>query len=161
MQMDNQNTDFRRDYKLGEVPIRPSRRRLKILLAEDNEADVWMFCEAFDALHIDHDLEIVRNGEEALKRLMSLEPLPEIILLDVNMPRLDGFAVLKAVRGDPRLRAIPVIMMSSSRAEADVRRAHELGANSYLYKTLSDFSDLVGDFDRYWLRRAELPIPQV
>ena len=73
------------------------------------------------------------------------------------MPKIDGFTVLTALRADPRLCAIPVIMLSSSRDQNDVRRAHELGANSYLHKSVMDFADLVGDFDRYWLRRAELP----
>jgi CheY-like chemotaxis protein len=73
------------------------------------------------------------------------------------MPKIDGFEVLSAVRQHPKLCLIPVIMLSSSRDQRDVRRAHELGANSYLCKATHDFTDLVGDFDRYWLRRAELP----
>ena len=151
---------MRHDHDLGDpAGFRPPRR-LKILLVEDSEADVWLFCEAFDALRIEHDLHVVRDGERAIELLTSpdrTEALPEIILLDINMPKIDGFTVLTTVRADPRLRAIPVIMLSSSRDQHDVRRAHELGANSYIYKSISDFSDLVGDFDRFWLRRAEIP----
>lgn len=129
---------------------------MKILLVEDNETDIWLFQEAFEALNIRHDLEIARDGERALARLRS-HPPPDLILLDINMPKLDGFEVLEAVRQHPMLCLIPVIMLSSSRDQRDVRRAHELGANSYLCKATQDFTDLVGDFDRYWLRRAELP----
>src|ERR1041385_8857041 len=149
---------MRQHYDLGAPPDRPYRRRLKILLVEDNEADVWLFCEAFQALGIEHDIEVARDGEEALDRLSAHEALPEIILLDINMPKVDGFTVLSRMRSDPRLRSIPVIILSSSRAQEDVKRAHELGANSYIHKSLSDFSDLVGDFNRYWLRRAEVPL---
>ncbi|HUA83540.1 MAG TPA: response regulator [Bryobacteraceae bacterium] len=129
---------------------------MKILLVEDNEVDVWLFQEAFRALGIRHDLEIARDGELALHRLRDGQP-PDLVLLDINMPKIDGFEVLSAIRGHPTLCLIPVIMLSSSRDQRDVRRAHELGANSYLCKATQDFTDLVGDFDRYWLRRAELP----
>lgn len=133
-------------------------RRVQILLVDDNDADVWLFREALDSLRIRHDLRVARDGEEALALLKQpAAALPEIILLDISMPKVDGFAVLTSVRADPRLRAIPVIMLSSSRDQRDVLRAHELGANSYLCKATNDFADLVGDFDRYWLRRAELP----
>jgi CheY-like chemotaxis protein len=140
----------------------PVRKRLKILLVEDNEADVWLFCEAFETLQIQHDIQVVRDGEAALNLLTGpnrTDAPPEIILLDINMPKIDGFAVLTTVRANPELRAIPIIILTSSRDQQDIRRAHELGANSYMYKSISDFSDLVGDFDRYWLRRAEIPLP--
>jgi chemotaxis family two-component system response regulator Rcp1 len=129
---------------------------MKILLVEDNETDIWLFQAAFQALGIHHELEVARDGERGLVRLREGRP-PDVILLDINMPKLDGFEVLSAIREHPRLRLIPVIMLSSSRDQRDVRRAHELGANSYLCKATQDFTDLVGDFDRYWLRRAELP----
>lgn len=129
---------------------------MKILLVEDNETDIWLFQEAFRALRMSHDLEIARDGERALEQLR-VDPQPDVILLDINMPKLDGFEVLAAIREHPKLCLIPVIMLSSSRDQRDIRRAHELGANSYLCKATQDFADLVGDFDRYWLRRAELP----
>jgi CheY-like chemotaxis protein len=135
---------------------------MKILLVEDNEADVWLFKEAFRALNIDHELEIAPDGAEAIVRLEpgAFTRLPDVILLDINMPKVDGFQVLSFVRSHPQLCVIPVIILSSSRDERDVRRAHELGANSYLCKTTDDFTDLVGDFNRYWLARAEIPIPR-
>ncbi len=138
---------------------RPVTRRLKILLVEDNNADVWLFKEAFKALGAVHELETAKDGSEAIARLQERDPgkLPDLILLDINMPKVDGFEVLTYIRGTSHLCVIPVIILSSSRDERDVRRAHELGANSYLCKNTDDFSDLVGDFNRYWLNRAELP----
>jgi CheY-like chemotaxis protein len=140
---------------------RPPKRRLKILLVEDNHSDVWLFKEAFSALEIQHDLEVVEDGAQAIVRLEQHETQapPDLILLDLNMPKVDGFQVLTFVRQTPRLCVIPVIIISSSRDQRDIRRAHELGANSYLCKSTSDFSDLVGDFNRYWLARAEIPQP--
>lgn len=129
---------------------------MKILLVEDNDMDIWLFQEAFHALGVAHELEVARDGEQALTRIRAGDP-PDVILLDINMPRVDGFQVLSAIRRDSKYSLIPVIMLSSSRDQRDVRRAHELGANSYLCKSTNDFADLVGDFDRYWLRRAELP----
>jgi CheY-like chemotaxis protein len=83
--------------------------------------------------------------------------LPALILLDLNLPKLDGFEVLRAIRADARLRAIPVVVVSSSSDGRQVRQAYELGANAYMVKPLNDFVDLVGDFERFWLQRAELP----
>lgn len=140
---------------------RAQKRRLKILLVEDNEADVWLFKEAFMALEIQHDLEVVYDGAQAIGRLEEdkTQNPPDLILLDLNMPKVDGFEVLTFVRQTPQLSVIPVIILSSSRDQRDVRRAHELGANSYLCKSTDDFADLVGDVNRYWLVRAEIPQP--
>ncbi|SRR5579883_41708 len=148
---------MRDNRDLADWRDQPGRRRLKILLVEDNEADVWLFCEAFEALGIDHDLQVVRDGEMALEMLKAGDIVPEIILLDINMPKVDGFMLLAAVRAEPKLRTVPIIMLSSSRDQRDIKKAHELGANSFLHKSMSNFSDLVGDFDRYWLKRAEIP----
>lgn len=139
---------------------RPPSRRLKILLVEDNEADVWLIKEAFRSLHPGHQLDVAEDGELAIARLEScaLRDLPDLILLDINMPKVNGFEVLNFVRNEARLCVIPVIILSSSRDERDVLRAHQLGANSYLCKTIDDFSGLVHDFSRYWLNRAEIPI---
>jgi CheY-like chemotaxis protein len=158
--VDHHNREMRQERDLDDRSRPSTRRRLKILLVEDNETYVWLFCQAFEALRIDHDLEVERDGEEALERLVGpgrVDPLPDIVLLDMNIPRVGGFQVLIAVRADPNLRSLPVIILSSSRAQKDVKRAYELGANSYIYKSFSDFSDLVGDFARYWLHRSEIP----
>lgn len=139
--------------------VQPSRQRVKILLVDDSDADVYLFEEAFRALQGVHEVEIARNGEEALQYLQAAAPngLPALILLDLNLPKVDGFEVLRAIRSDAKLRAIPVIVLSSSSDRHQVRRAYEMGANAYIVKPLDDFGDLVGDFENFWLQRAELP----
>ena len=79
-------------------------------------------------------------------------------MLEVKLPGIDGFQVLKAVRFNPKLRALPSLMLTSSSDEAQIRRACELGENSCLQKPADDFVDLIGDIDRFWLRRARLPV---
>jgi chemotaxis family two-component system response regulator Rcp1 len=132
---------------------------MKILLVDDSEADVYLFQEAFRAVQSVHELEVARDGEEALQQLRAAgsELLPALILLDLNLPKVDGFEILRAMRSDSKLRVIPVIVVSSSWNKREVRRAYEMGANAYIVKPLDDFVDLVGDFERFWLRRAELP----
>ena len=133
---------------------------LKILLVDDSEADVYLFQEAFRAVQSVHELEVARDGEQALQVLHAgagKEHLRALILLDLNLPKTDGFEVLHAIRSDSKLRAIPVIVVSSSSDERQVRRAYESGANAYIVKPMNDFVDLVGDLERFWLRRAELP----
>ena len=133
---------------------------MKILLIDDSDADVYLFQEAFRGLQSVHELEIARDGEAALQHLHAAaerQLLPALILLDLNLPKVDGFEVLRAIRADSKLRAIPVFVVSSSSDVRQVRQAYELGANAYMVKPLEDFVDLVGDFERFWLRRAELP----
>jgi CheY-like chemotaxis protein len=133
---------------------------MKILLVDDSDADVYLFQEAFRGLQSVHELEVARDGEQALQHLHAAagpEYLPAMILMDLNLPKVDGFEVLRAIREDPKLRAIPVIVLSSSSDERQVYRAYEMGANAYVVKPMNDFVDLVGDFERFWLRRAELP----
>ena len=133
---------------------------MNILLIEDNDADVYLFQEAFRGLQTIHELEVVRDGEQALQHLHAaagLEHLPAMLLLDLNLPKMDGFEVLRAIRADSKLRAIPVVVFSSSSDRRQVYRAYEMGANAYIVKPMNDFVDLVGDFERFWLRRAELP----
>ena len=136
------------------------KKRMKILLVDDSETDLYLFQEAFRALHSIHELEVVRNGEEALQHLHAAagkQAVPALIVLDLSLPKMDGFEVLRAIRADSKLRAIPVIVFSSSSNERQVYRAYELGANAYMVKPLDNFVDLVGDLERFWLRRAELP----
>jgi CheY-like chemotaxis protein len=132
---------------------------MKILLVDDSEADLYLFQEAFRAVQSVHELAIARDGQEVLQHLHAAggKHLPDLVLLDLNLPKVDGFEVLRAIRADSKLRAIPVIVLSSSSDGRQVRQAYELGANAYVVKPMNDFVDLVGDFERFWLRRAELP----
>ena len=139
--------------------VQMRRKGMKILLVDDSEADVYLFQEAFRAVQSLHELAIARDGEEVLQHLHAAggEHLPDLIMLDLNLPKMDGFEILRAIRADSKLRVIPVIVLSSSSEDRQVRRAYELGANAYLVKPMNDFVDLVGDFERFWLQRAELP----
>jgi CheY-like chemotaxis protein len=139
--------------------VQTRRKRMKILLVDGSEADLYLFQEAFRAVQSAHELAIARDGEGVLQHLHAAEGehLPELIMLDLNLPKVDGFEVLRAIRADPKLRVIPVIVLSSSSNERQVYRAYEMGANAYVVKPMNDFVDLVGDLERFWLRRAELP----
>jgi len=133
---------------------------MKILLIDDSEADVYLFQEAFRAVQSLNELDIACDGEQALQYLHAAAVntiLPALIMLDLNLPKMDGFEILRTIRGDSKLRVIPVIVLSSSSEKRQVRRAYELGANAYVVKPMNDFVDLVGDLERFWLRRAELP----
>ena len=133
---------------------------MKILLVDDSDADVYLFQEAFRGLQNVHELEVARDGEQALQHLhvaTGNKYLPALILLDLNLPKMDGFEILRTIRADPKLCAIPVVVFSSSSDRSQVYRAYEMGANAYVVKPMNDFVDLVGDFERFWLRRAELP----
>lgn len=147
-------------YPRTRLSAKSPHQRVKILLVDDSEADVYLFQEAFRGLQSVHELEIARDGEEALQLLHAAaedQLLPALILLDLNLPKLDGFEVLSAIRADSKLRSIPVIVLSSSSARSQVQRAYQMGANAYIVKPMNDFVDLVGDFARFWLQRAELP----
>ena len=128
----------------------------KILLVDDNQADGWLLREAFQILNVPHELQIVDDGEQALKFLSENMP-PALILLDINMPKVNGFEVLKAIRADAKLRALPVIIFTSSRHRGDVEKAYHLGANAYVTKPAINFIDTIGDLTRFWLGRVELP----
>jgi CheY-like chemotaxis protein len=95
-----------------------------------------------------------------LRSAESGNQLPALILLDIDLPKMDGFEVLGAIRADPRQRAIPVIVFTASPDQRQVRRAYELGANAYVCKPLDQFVDVVGDLERFWLQRAQLPAPE-
>jgi len=128
------------------------------LLIDNNVTDCCLFEEAFSALRIRHELQIARDSAEALALLnvdISARSLPALIVLDVKIPQ--GLRLLRAVRRKPKLRAIPIIVLTTSRDDVDVYRAYENGASAYVSKPLDDFVDLVGDLDRFWLRRARLP----
>lgn len=136
-----------------------------VLLVDDDADDRFLVGQAWKGAGIAHPLEALGDGKAALDRLeasyagRAAGAPPALLLLDVKMPGLDGFDVLERVRGAPRLRRLPVLMLSASNAPSDVSRAYELGANAYFVKpsTLSDLTDLLAAVDACWLRRAEFP----
>jgi CheY-like chemotaxis protein len=139
---------------------------LNILLVDDNEDDVLMARKAFAQLNFPHKLETALSAQGALDYLRcsgsytDRKPvLPDLLLLDINMPLMDGFALLKLLKADPCLKKIPVIMLTSSSAREDVSRSYECGAASYLTKpeSFEGFKNLMYDFGRYWLTVSALP----
>ncbi len=135
--------------------------RATILHVEDDSNDAILFQHACRAANIDCGLQVVTDGDEALAYLRGEQqyanrgkyPLPQLVLLDLKTPRMNGFEVLDYVRKDERFRRLPVIVLTSSNHESDVHRAYEMGANSYLIKPV-DFDALVElakTLHRYWL----------
>lgn len=132
---------------------------VRILLVEDSRADAILIQEALRQVSDDHSVETVNDGERALSRLRSDATRPDLVLLDLNLPRKDGRAVLAEMKADKGLRAIPVIVLTTSSAPADVAFAYENCANSYVRKPLGldalvEAAAAIRDF---WLRTATLP----
>jgi CheY-like chemotaxis protein len=142
----------------------PRAAPFDVLLVEDNPGDVDLTREALEEADPRVRLAVARDGEEALAVLRregahAGAPRPDLILLDLNLPRLDGHAVLAAIKADPALRAIPVVVLTSSAADVDVSRAYGSNANSYVTKplVLEHFLDVVRGIDRFWFTVAKLP----
>lgn len=132
-----------------------------ILLVEDSPDDVKLIIRAFSKTRLPKRVEVVRDGAEALAYLFGKEPyadrgaypLPVLIILDLKMPRVDGFDVLATIKQAPHLRRIPIVVLTSSSETADVDRCYDLGANSYLVKPGSweGFTRVVAEIESYWL----------
>ena len=131
-----------------------------ILLVEDDPGDVVLVREAFDHDKVQNELRVATDGVYALEQLRNPElPLPDLILLDLNLPRMDGREVLAEIRGDPRLTRIPVVVLTTSDAEADILRSYELHANAYVTKPvdLQRFMDVVREIDNFFVAVVKLP----
>ena len=125
------------------------RRPLRVLLVDDTDADRLLAREAFQNHSAQVLIDTCASGERALSHLRNpAHELPDVVLLDINMPGLSGFQVLEQVKDDPRLTLIPVVMLSSSREVADIRHAYSLHASSYLVKSL-DFGHFVEQIDTF------------
>lgn len=131
-------------------------RNVPILLVEDDEVDVENVVRAFDATGITNPLTVAQNGEEALTLLKGnvagAGRRPGLILLDINMPVMNGFEFLAVIKQDPLLRAIPVVVLTTSQEESDRYRSFQLSVAGYMIKPVefSDFVDVVRTIDRYW-----------
>ena len=142
----------------------PRTSPIDILLVEDNPADVELTREALADSKLLSRLHVVRDGVEALAFLHRegdhrAAPRPDLVLLDLNLPRKDGRAVLTEIKGDPILRSIPVVVLTSSRAEQDVAKAYELNANCYVTKPvdLEQFLTIIRSIEQFWFTVARLP----
>ncbi|MBS4096938.1 MAG: response regulator [Sulfuricella sp.] len=144
--------------------MNPSNKVVDILLVEDNPGDVRLTEEALRESGLKVNLRVVRDGLEALSALrgeeLSVPPAhPDLILLDLNMPRMDGRELLGIIKTDDRLKRIPVVVLTTSAADQDVERAYELHANCYITKPveLDRFIDIVHSIKGFWLSVARLP----
>jgi two-component system response regulator len=137
---------------------------VEILLVEDNPDDVDLTSEALKQSSLESHLHVVEDGVQALEFLRHSErfpgvPTPDLILLDLNLPKKSGHEVLAEIKSDPRLRHIPVVILTTSAAESDVARSYDLAANCYVTKPvgLDDFFRVVGTIERFWREVATLP----
>ena len=135
-----------------------------MLLVEDNKADTRLMIESLREHKAAGSLVVIEDGEEAMAFLRRegehlCSPRPDLILLDLNLPRKRGMEVLGEVKSEPELRHIPVVVVTSSEAEEDITRAYDLGANAYLAKPidLDDFLAMVKSLVSFWLTFAKLP----
>jgi CheY-like chemotaxis protein len=124
-----------------------------ILLVEDNPDDILLMQRAFRKLNLLNPLHVVQDGEQAVAYLGRATESPALILLDLKLPRRSGLEVLEWLRGQPRLKRCPVVVLTSSTEAPDVQSAYDLGANSYLIKPVEfqAFLDMVGTLNLYWL----------
>ncbi len=135
-----------------------------LLLVEDNPGDVLLLKEFLKGAKMAFNLHVTEDGEEALLFLNQRDkfrnsPRPDLIILDLNLPKVDGFEVLQQVKQHPVLRRIPVIILTSSHAETDIVKSYDLHANCYLTKPseLMEFSEMVKAIEHFWFEIARLP----
>ncbi len=143
-----------------------ARKPVIILMAEDDPDDRLLAREALAESRLASDLQIVENGEQLLDYLYRRNryadapaPRPGVILLDLNMPRMDGREALAALKSDPALRRIPVVVMTTSKAEEDIVRSYDLGVSSFIVKpvTFEGLVNVMQAIGRYWFEVVELP----
>lgn len=141
-----------------------------ILLVEDSDDDVALTLRAFKRSHLMNPVEVVRDGVQALDFLFARgahagragEPLPTLIILDLKLPKLDGLAVLRAIRADERTKLLPVVILTSSKEEQDLITGYSLGANSYVRKPVdfAEFLEAVRVLGIYWLALNQVAPPK-
>ncbi|NWF60821.1 MAG: response regulator [Fischerella sp.] len=141
---------------------------ITILMADDDEDDCMLAREALAESRLANDLHIVRDGEELMDYLYQRgryadpksSPRPGLILLDLNMPKKDGREALKEIKNDPELRQIPVVVLTTSKAEEDIYRTYDLGANSFIIKpmTFAALVEVMRTIGKYWFEIVELPL---
>ncbi len=139
-------------------------RSVNILLIEDNPGDVRLAQEAFKEGNVDVKLDITMDGMEALLFLRKKAPYenvktPDLILLDLNLPKKDGREVLTEIKEDPNLRRIPVVILTTSNAEQDILNSYNLHVNCYVNKPVDfdRFFDIIQKIEEFWLKTAILP----
>jgi CheY-like chemotaxis protein len=147
--------------------MNPSTRAVTILLVDDDDEDLLMAQEALRESRLGNDLRATHDGEEMMDYLLRRgqyvdeadSPTPGLILLDLNMPRKDGREALAEIKSNPDLRKIPVIVLTTSKAEEDIFRTYDLGVNSFITKpvTFSGLVEAMRVLSQYWFEIVELP----
>ena len=141
-------------------------KAITILMAEDDPDDRLLAYEAFEESRLANELHLVEDGEELMNYLYhrgkyneAPAPRPGVILLDLNMPRKDGREALREIKADPDLRRIPVVVLTTTKAEEDILRTYDLGVNSFIVKpvTFSGLVEVMRSLGRYWFEIVELP----
>lgn len=142
-------------------------RPITILLADDDPDDRMLAKDAFEESRLRNTFEMVEDGEELMEYLQQkgrysgdkARPLPGLILLDLNMPRMDGREALKAIKSCPELRRIPVVVLTTSKADEDIIRTYDLGVNSFVVKpvTFEGLVNVIKTVGQYWFEVVQLP----
>ncbi len=139
-------------------------RPVEILLVEDNEGDVGLVEEVFEEGRINNNLSVAEDGEEAMMFLrkegqFANATRPDLILLDLNLPGKDGREVLKEVKEDDNLKKIPIVVLTTSKAEEDILKSYDLHANSYITKPVDfdQFINVIKSIESFWLEVVKLP----
>lgn len=141
-----------------------SARPIRILLADDDENDVLLTEQAFRDQKVHIDMYVVKDGRECMAYLHQEAPYnerarPDLVLLDINMPKMTGLEVLEAIRGDERLRSIPVVILTTSSSDQDVLAAYDKLCSCYIVKPVrfDDFKQIVKQIETFWLSVVTLP----
>ncbi len=142
-------------------------KAITIIMADDDPDDRELAREAFEECRLANDVHFVEDGEELMEYLcrkgryltVPEAPLPALILLDLNMPRKDGREALKEIKSHPDLKRIPIVVLTTSKAEEDILRTYDLGVNSYITKpvTFESLVDTIKVLGKYWFEIVELP----
>jgi two-component system, response regulator len=140
---------------------------VEILIIEDSEQDLQLALRALRKANLTNHIQVVRDGEEALEFIFcegqyadrKIQNGPKVILLDLKLPKVDGLEVLQRIKGDPRTRIIPVVVLTSSREQTDVVKSYHLGVNSYIVKPVNfdGFAKAVQDLGMYWVLLNQPP----
>jgi len=146
-----------------------NKSSVTIIVADDDADDRLLITDAFKESRLANPLVFVEDGEQLLKFLLNAssnvdgKSLPGLILLDLNMPRMDGRTALSLIKSNPHLRRIPVVVLTTSKAEEDVLRTYDLGVNSFITKpvTFEGLVDVVQSLNHYWIEIVELPTASV
>ena len=148
-------------------PMKSKAMPITILMADDDADDRRLTQEALEEGRLINEVRFVENGEELMDYLHKRgkfappaeAPRPGLILLDLNMPRKDGRAVLKEIKSDPDFRQIPVVVLTTSKADEDIYKSYDLGVNSYIVKpvTFEALVDILQTLEKYWFEIVELP----